>query len=90
MRVRFSAKADRELHEIVVYIASDKAEAAQGVFDRIKAAARRLEEFPRLGRAAGRNEMRLSVARTPYSLVYRITPREVLILRIRHSAQNWR
>ncbi len=89
MRVRFSARAERDLDEIIVYIASDKATAAQGVFNRIKAAARRLEAFPRLGRSIGHDEMRLGVARTPYSLVYRITPREVLILRIHHSAQKW-
>jgi plasmid stabilization system protein ParE len=90
VKVRFSARADREIDEIIVYIATDKAGAAQGVLDRIKAAAGLLVQFPRLGRSIGRNEMSLGVPQTPYSLVYRITSREVLILRIRHSAQNRR
>ena len=90
MKVSFSANASRDLDQIVAYIATDKAGAAQGVFDRIKAAAGQLSHFPGMGRAIGRGEMRLGIAQTPYALVYRVTPRGVLILRIRHAAQNGR
>lgn len=58
--------------------------------DAVYAAVGRLADYPamaRSGRVPGTRE--LAVVGTPYTVVYRIEPSSVVILRVLHGAQRW-
>ena len=92
MRLRLSAEARRHVAEIYEYISERNPVAATQVVARIRLAAARLTEFPRMGRAgrvAGTHEW--VVRGLPYIIVYEvgtIDPDELVILGIFHAAQN--
>ncbi len=64
--------------------------AARMLARRIFEAAQRLRQNPQIGRAGLREGTReWVIARTPYLLVYRVTPQTVEILHVWHGAQDW-
>ena len=68
--------AARDLAEIVDYIALDNPSAAEKVYRKITEAARRLPEFPALGRSGRHPQTReLSIPGLPYLIVYEVNPR---------------
>jgi toxin ParE1/3/4 len=90
MKLRFTAPARQDLIEIQDYIARDDPAAAYRVAQRIRAQAGRLAQHPQLGRLghiAGTRE--LSIAGTPYFMVYRIKPRSIEVLTIVHARRRW-
>ena len=90
MTLVWGPRARRDLHELIVCIGEDSVQAAALVAARILESAELLLEVPqagRPGRVAGTRE--LVVLRTPYLLVYRITKRNVRILRVYHGARRW-
>jgi addiction module RelE/StbE family toxin len=90
MKLIWRRRAQRDLHELVAYIAEDSIQGAELVAARILKAAELLTEFPRGGRAgrvAGTRER--VVRRTPYILVYKVDPKQVRVLRVYHAAQKW-
>jgi toxin ParE1/3/4 len=90
MTLTWSRRAQRDLHELIAYIAEDSLQAASLVATRILRSAELLVEVPRAGRpgrVSGTRE--LIVLRTPYLLVYRLTSRGVRILRVYHGARLW-
>jgi toxin ParE1/3/4 len=89
MRLVFAASARRDLAEAIDFIRQDNPAAAQEQSRRIRAAARRLPEFPHLGGELDDDRRRLQVPRTPFILVYRVTPGAILILRVWHGARQW-
>ncbi len=81
--------AARDLEAIVDYIALDKPAAAQGVFGGIVDAARKLRQFPALGRPGRHPETReLSVPGLPYLIVYEVGAEAVTILAVFHTARD--
>jgi toxin ParE1/3/4 len=92
MRLRFTVEAREHIAEIYNYIGDRSPAAATQVVARIRLAAERLTEFPRIGRAgraAGTHEW--VVRGLPYIIVYEIgttDPDELLILGVFHAAQD--
>lgn len=90
MTLVWGPRAQRDLHELIAYIAEDSLQAATLVAARILRSAELLVDVPqagRSGRVAGTRG--LVVLRTPYLLVYRTTKRNVRILRVYHGARLW-
>jgi len=93
MRLRWMPQARNDLAEIIAYIARDNPAAAEGVYDRLVAAAALLIEQPgmgRPGRVGGTRE--LVVPRTPYILPYRVRDASggvVQILAVIHSSRRY-
>jgi len=90
MKVEWHPLAEKDLIEIVTYIAQDNPQAAFDVFEEIKQQITMLAEHPHLGRP-GRvmNTRELVILRTPYLAPYRIMNDVVNILRIVHGARKW-
>jgi toxin ParE1/3/4 len=92
MRLRFTAEAREHIAGIYSYIRDRSPVAATQVIARIRLAAERLTEFPRMGRAgrvAGTQEW--VVHGLPYIIVYEIgteDPEELLILGVFHASQD--
>jgi toxin ParE1/3/4 len=92
VRLRFTAEAREHIAAIYSYIRDRNPVAATQVVGRIRAAAERLTEFPRIGhvgRVPGTHEW--AVRGLPYIIVYQTDgtdPDEVLVLAVFHAAQD--
>lgn len=90
MRLRYTARAREQIAGIYEYIRERNPIAATHVVARIRLAAERLTEFPRMGhvgRVEGTHEW--VVRGLPYIIVYEVgDPDEVLILGVFHGAQS--
>lgn len=87
MILTWPRRAQRDLHELIAYIAEDSLQAASLVATRILRSAELLLQAPRAsrpGRVEGTRE--LIVLRTPYLLVYRLTSRGAHPPRLSRSA----
>ncbi|WP_246175007.1 type II toxin-antitoxin system RelE/ParE family toxin [Bradyrhizobium paxllaeri] len=90
--MRFTAEAREHIAAIYSYIRERNPIAATQVVARIRLAAERLTEFPRMGhvgRVPGTHEW--VVRGLPYIIVYEIglaDPDEVLVLGVFHAAQD--
>lgn len=89
LAVRWSAKARRDLSEIVAYIAADSPARAGAFADKLLAAVGRLGRFPRSGRAVP--ELADQVPRPrelllgEYRILYRIQGQTVEVAAIVHG-----
>lgn len=71
------------------YIALDNPTAAEGVYRGIVGAARKLSQFPALGRPGRHPETReLSVSGLPYLIVYEVSAETVTILAVFHTSRD--
>lgn len=72
------------------WLAERNARAAEAAEGRVRVAVRRLGRFPELGRR-GRIEgtRELSVPRTRFIVVYRLSDDGVEVAALLHSSQNW-
>ncbi len=89
MKLLIAGPASRDLENIIDYIALDNPAAAGEVYRSIVSSARRLTEFPYMGRAgrlAGTRE--LSISRLSYLVVYEISEDAITILAVFHTARN--
>jgi toxin ParE1/3/4 len=89
VRLRFTTEARGHIAAIFSYIKDRNPVAATQVVGRIRLAAERLTEFPRMGhmgRVAGTYEW--VVRGLPYIIVYQMDTDEVLILGVFHGAQD--
>ena len=92
MRLRYTAEARGHIAEIFNYINDRNSVAATQVAARLRLAAERLAEFPRIGHA-GRvpGTYEWVVRGLPYVIVYDLSPGnedEVVILGVFHGAQD--
>jgi plasmid stabilization system protein ParE len=91
MRVRYAPEARAHLAAIFAYVAEQNPIAAVRVIGRIRAAADRLGDFPRMGhtgRVPGTFEW--AVTGLPYVIVHEVdvSNAEVVILSVFHAAQD--
>jgi plasmid stabilization system protein ParE len=95
--VRITAKAGRDVDEILNWLTQQGADAAaQRWFDRLWASLATLEKFPhRCPLAAEAGDLELPIRETlfgrrhgRYRILFQIVARKVYILHIRHAAQD--
>ena len=88
-RLVVTEPAERDLNDIIDYIAFDNPAAAERVYRSITAGARRLLDPPEIGRVGRLPDTReLSIPSLPYLLVYEVDPDTVTILAVFHTARD--
>lgn len=88
-RLVIAEPAARDLAGIIDYIAFDNPAAAQRVYGAIAASARRLVQFPEMGRPGRLQDTReLSISSLPYLIVYRVGAEEVTVIAVFHTARD--
>ncbi len=90
MLINWSILASNDLEDIVDYILVDNPSAALNLFETIKQAVEKLEDYPnmgRVGRVSGTRE--LVITNTPFIVVYRVQNNNVEVLRVLHSARKF-
>ena len=88
MKVRYSAAALSDVHDILDYIARDNAAAATAVAMRLEQLVARIGEFPRMGYAVDEGGVRVvPIGRFPYLVFYTVEGENVVILHVRHAAR---
>lgn len=88
-RLDWSVRAERNLDRIHEYIASDNPGAAADVVVTILAEVELLADYPMLGKPWKREGTRkLVVAKFPYVVIYRTTPRAVFVLAVIHQSKR--
>lgn len=90
MKLRFDARAVRDLRDIRSYIAAQGAPAAaERVRRHLRASINRLSKTPMMGTISSIPEVRiLPPTRYPYRIYYTIRDTEIVILHIRHTARR--
>jgi len=89
MRLVFAEPAERDLNNILDYIALDNPSAAETVYRAIVATATRLTDFPGMGRSGrlpGTREF--PVSSLPYLIVYEVGVDAVTILAVFHTSRD--
>jgi toxin ParE1/3/4 len=90
VKIRWLAKAERDLLRQLDYVAERDPHIAAELADKVRIATSLLAEHPRLGRAGRvRGTRELTISRTPYIVVYRVYSSAVRIVRVLHGAQQW-
>jgi plasmid stabilization system protein ParE len=89
LRLRFDARAVRDLNDIRAYVGERSATGAERVRRHILATVERLSDFPFLGRATDEARVRvLALTRYPYLIFYTVLKDEVVILHVRHGRRR--
>jgi toxin ParE1/3/4 len=88
-RLLWRTAARGDLAKIIDHFADKDSRIGETLLDRIERAATALEKADtgRPGRMPNLREK--SIARTKYILAYRVTEKQIIILRVIHAAQNW-
>jgi toxin ParE1/3/4 len=90
VKVEWLPRAEGDRHGQLDYVAERNPSAAIRLGDAIEASMLRLADHPmsgRSGRVGGTRE--LTVAGTPYIIIYRVEVRRVVVLRLLHGALQW-
>ena len=88
-RLLWQTQARADLAKIIDYFADKDSRIAETLLDRIERTARALAKAD-TGRPGRMPKLReKSVARTKYILAYRVTEKQIIMLRVIHAAQNW-
>ncbi len=88
MRLVFSLAARRDMAEAVAYISFENPRAAMRQRRLVEQSARRLPDFPGLGRAGEDGRRRMQVPSTPFVLIYEARKDAIVILRVWHGARD--
>ena len=91
MKLRLTARAYRDLVSITSYIAEEQQnpQAARVVLDRIERTFTRIQTMPYIGRTSVRPDTReFTIAKLPFSVVYRIRTDTVEVLTVFHTSQH--
>lgn len=89
VEIVWSALARARLRQIHAYVARDKPDAAERLATRIVTLVETLRTHPHLGRVGAEPGIReLVIGSTPYTVLYRVQDRRVIINTIWHAAQR--
>ena len=89
MKLRITARANRDLQDIASYLNSRNPPAAVLVRERIERALQLLVAAPKIGRMSERAGLReFPVRDLPYLIVYRVNMDAVEVLAVFHGARN--
>jgi len=91
VKLRYDFAALQDVAEAADYIAAWRGPAAVLRFTaRVQADARRLKDWPYMGRVGRKDGTReLVVSRTPYLIIYTLHEDTVEITRVLHGARRW-
>jgi toxin ParE1/3/4 len=85
----FAEPAERDLNDIIDFIAFDNPSAAEKIYRSVVTAARRLIDFPEIGRIGRLPDTReLSLPSLPYLIVYHVGVDAVTVLAVFHTARD--
>jgi toxin ParE1/3/4 len=92
VKVRWTARAGRHLHEIQEHISQDSPLDAQRLIARIVARGEQIEQFPLSGRIVPeyRTDTVREVFEEPYRIIYRLTRRFIDVVAVIHGARRLR
>lgn len=90
MEVRWLRRALADLDAIAEYVAHDNPVAARSLVARVRDMTEQLANYPYLGRASERADVRELVVHDHYLVSYRVRPNRIEILQVWHTAQNRR
>lgn len=89
MKLRYTARALREIDEAIRYIGGASPQGAQSVARRIHDILMLLLDQPYAGAATKQKHTRRFVLKPyPYSIFYRVREDEIMILRFRHTSRK--
>ena len=89
MRLRLTRTAAKQITQALDYIAERSPQGAESVRERIRIVIDVLRNFPQLGQETDRaGYRRVVLLPYPYALVYRVTDREIVVMRLRHTARR--
>lgn len=88
-KVTWRPQAENDLIKIIEHIWQDNPERAVTFAQEIQAKAEKLREHPELYRIGRKRGTRELVAHENYIVIYRVLPKTVEILRVKHVAQQW-
>ena len=91
MRVIWAPRAVARAAEIAQYIAADRPGASEAWVEEVFAKAATLKQHARRGRKVqelDRAEIR-QILRGKHRIIYRIDPKRIVVLTVRHSRQHW-
>ena len=86
---KWTRPARADLGRIIDYLDTVEPALAAEVVVEFFRATRRLEAFPASGAPIGRGAYKLSIPRYRYLIIYRIVAGRAVIVRVRHTSQNW-
>lgn len=90
MKVRWTPEAADDITVIVARVKADNPGAARKVASKILEGIHSLTRFPYAGRSGLVEDTReLVFSPWPYIVVYKVREEEILLVRIRHAAQDW-
>ena len=89
MHVLWSSSAKQGRDDLALYVAQDNVEAACALLNALDEAARRLKQFPALGRDGRVQGTRELVLHKHYILVYEMTEQNLTIVAVLHSARQY-
>lgn len=87
VRVRLTVAARNDYREIAEWLDEHNPAVTSRILETIKFNLDRLKDSPLVGHKQGRYR-KIQVVGTPYLIYYRLTARELLILRIFHEKQK--
>lgn len=87
MLIVWTDDAVGNLEAILTYVSTFNPAAAQRLMERLVAVADSLTDFPNRGRDAGEGRREMTTV-WPYILRYRVEGDRVIIMRVRHGAQQ--
>lgn len=89
MEIFWKKQAINDLVKIARHIALDSPANAEKTVDLIESKVGPLVSHPEMGRAGRKRGTRELVAHENHIVIYRVTPEQVEILRVKHVAQRW-
>jgi addiction module RelE/StbE family toxin len=87
--IRWKKQAINDLIKIGQHIAKDSPASAARMIDLIEGKVKPLATHPRIGRAGRVRGTYELVAHEHYVVIYRVLTKQVEILRVKHTAQQW-
>jgi toxin ParE1/3/4 len=90
LRLRFTTAAQRDLNDIFEYLEPRNPLAANSVINAIEHSVNLITEYPMSARKTDVKDVRVKpLTKYPFLIFYHISSKELTILRVWHSSQEW-
>ena len=89
-KILWQKQAITDLYQVREYLQALNPQAARATIERIEKVVNQLRTYPMSGRMGREpNTRELVISRTPFLVVYRVTPEAVEILSVFHTSKQW-